>query len=1122
MNAPQCDRSNTQTGQRHRSVVRSTEEKAGLRLLARLSSILIAGSVLGSAVAEGQSIYVLTSDGKLASTPLARPGAISAGVTINGVTAGETLVGIDVRPQNQQLYALGVNATANTATFYHLSPETGFAAVVGTASSIAFTTDGATPVDFPDPATVTWDIDFNPAADRLRVVAGSLTFRANPNTGGPVDGDNGGAAGSVTGMNPDGPINGGTVVVGAAGYTNNFANNGNVTTLYTLDGVTNSLFIQNPPNSGTQTLGVSITLSGPQLDFEPFGFDIAPGVNAPAANAAVTTGSGIGLLQVGGVKSLYSINLVTGAATALGGNIANAVSMAIRTEAGAAIGLAAGGTQLIRFNTATPGTTTTQAIGAITAGEVLVGIDMRPQTGQLMGLGVNKDTDTATLYLIDPQNGGVTVVGAASGIAFDDGAGNAVQLPDPATTGYGVDFNPTVDRVRVVTSSGLNFRVNPNTGAPVDGNLGGVTAVPNTNTDGSINGGGSTGVSGTAYTNSFARNLSVVGTTTQYTLDAASNTLFIQNPPNVGTQTVALPVTLGGSPLDFTDVNGFDIPAGVAVGTSNTPAVGEGWFVATVGGVTGLYGVDLATGAATSKGNVGAGATGLTGFIVNTTPALTVEAPVGTVLADAVDNVEFGSAVLAQAVTQTVTLRNAGSQVLTYSTSLDAGTAYAITGGGSGSIPGGGTTTITVAFTPQATGSILDVLRIANNDATVPSFDISLTGQGYVALANDAATTTTGSTRIYVLANDGLDNSVTITSVSDGAVSFDGRTVTVSDGYTGTFTYFTSNGGRGIVTVTAGTPTPNPTSFAGVISDFDDALIGSAKVTISANDVATVQLIGGTLKVNAKVVFPTGQTTASTFTPLGYLTLTKNSDGTIELSLSALGGNVGGTLQALVTSATATKFHIALRSIDSAFPGGGYAIATVSKKGAVSVVGLLPDGVPFSAGSSLRDNGTVAIYGVVNKAKPPAIVAGELVTANLAETDVTGEISWLKLPQLANVKGLHLGGVDTLLTANGSIFDGTVALPAGSGTLKLSGGNLAGDETATVTVTAGVPALSGSLQAWTGVKPKVGKFAAKVAVPNVTKPVKGSGLYLPKSNSAWGFFPGSSVGGRIELSVPQI
>jgi hypothetical protein len=105
-------------------------------------------------------------------------------------------------------------------------------------------------------------------------------------------------------------------------------------------------------------------------------------------------------------------------------------------------------------------------------------------------------------------------------------------------------------------------------------------SVAGVNTDASINGlpAGSTGVSATAYTNSFAQSLTG-GTTTQYTLDAASNSLFIQNPPNTGTETSQIAVTLGGNPLDFSDVNGLDIPASVRVSTSNAAATGEGWFV---------------------------------------------------------------------------------------------------------------------------------------------------------------------------------------------------------------------------------------------------------------------------------------------------------------------------------------------------------------------------------------------------------------------------------------------------------------------------------------------------------------------------------------------------------------
>lgn len=348
------------------------------------------------------------------------------------------------------------------------------------------------------------------------------------------------------------------------------------------------------------------------------GFDIPAGINVATANTPAT-GQAFSALTVGGVTEFYAIELSTGVATrvgTIGTGTTPVQGFAIQNQASGGtpiVGLTTANT-LVRFNSNSPGTVTTVAIAGLTAGETLVGIDYRPATGQLFGLGVNDATNTGTAYIIDPQTGAATLVGAAAGqIAFVDATGTPVDLP--AAGNYGFDFNPTVDRIRVVTNSGLNFRLNPITGASADGDLGGAAgSVAGTNPDGSINSlpTGSTGVDAVAYTNSFAG----ATATTQYTLDSTSNSLFIQNPPNSGTQTSLLPVTLNGTPLDFTAVSGFDIPSGVRVATSNTAASGQALAALSVGGTTGLYGINLGTGAATSLGSVGAGTTSLVGLAV--------------------------------------------------------------------------------------------------------------------------------------------------------------------------------------------------------------------------------------------------------------------------------------------------------------------------------------------------------------------------------------------------------------------------------------------------------------------------------------------------------------------------
>ena len=1078
---------------------------------------LAAAAVFVAWPAMAQTLFVLTTDGRLATTTVTNPSLVSTPLTITGVTATDTLVAIDVRPQNQNLYALGVNAVADTVQLYLLSPITGLAVPLGSAAGYVNGAGGT--VDFP---AAGWDIDFNPAADRLRVVNSSgLNFRMNPNTGGLVDGDLGGAAGSVAGLNTDGPINGATTSAHGAAYTNNSPNNGNLTTLYTLDATTNGLFIQNSPNAGTQTNGLTVTiLNIATLDFSAVsGFDIAPGVNTAVSNAAVSSGVGVVVLKTATDSILYTIDLAT-AAVSPRGNL-DVRSMAIVPDLGAAIAVNSAGTSLLRFDPTAPGTTTTVAITGVVAGETLVGIDGRPQTGQTYVLGVNATANTATLYLLEPQSALATVVGTASQIAFVDAGGSPVDLPDPAVVGYGIDFNPTVDRLRVVTGSGLNFRVNPNTGAPVDGNLNSGTPT-GINADGPLNG-GSTGAQATAYTNSYAQSLTG-GVTTQYSFSSASDTLFIQNPPNAGTLTNPLPVTLGGSPLDLTSLNGFDIPSTVAVAASNTAAAGQGWIVATVGGVTGVYRVDLPTGAATSIGALGAGSTAVAGLVVwavePVSADIDVESPVGTSIFDGGGTIGFGTAQIGSTVTRSILVKNVGGKTLAYTTTVDGG-AFTVTQNPAANLASATNTTLNITFTASAAGIANGTLHILSNDPDEASFEIALTATGVVALTDDAAVALSGTTRIYPLANDELPGDLTITGVSNPSVIIEGRSLVIPANFAGTFIYTVDNGtvsGNATVTVSTGTAVLNPTRFSGLLTDAGGTIFGGAIVGTSASG-ATVQLRLRSSAVSAKFSFPAGTTPVVVQTAIGPLTLIRNAQD-VSLSLLFNGRTYTGTLRAAVSTTTAETHHIALASIDAEFPGGGYIIAAKAATGAVRLAGLLPDGRPFSAAGYLRDNNTIAFYTKeIDGTNPSGFLGGELTAANLTKTDVTGEIAWIKPPQRPGALGNELGGVNTILTANGSIFTGTIPL-AGPGTLTLSGGNLAATQSNAVTVNAGIPAPIGALRAWTVVAPMSGRFTAKVLVPGITPAVNGGGIYLPKSNTAWGYFRGRTDGGRIELTVP--
>jgi hypothetical protein len=232
------------------------------------------------------------------------------------------------------------------------------------------------------------------------------------------------------------------------------------------------------------------------------------------------------------------------------------------------------GSLLISFDPTSPGVGAIMPISGVTAGQTLVGIDFRPANGLLYGLGINATTDTGTLYSISVLTGLATAVGSFGGVG------------DLTTGGYGFDFNPSVDRIRVTTDTGLNFRLNPN-----NGTLAGLDTAT------------AAAIDGAAYTNNQLNNGNI---TTLYTLDSNTDVLNIQFPPNGGVQNL-----VGPTGVDFSAVNGFDIPAGINAPANNSPASGFGFALLTVSGVTGLYDINLSTGAATLAGN----------FLNGTTPA---------------------------------------------------------------------------------------------------------------------------------------------------------------------------------------------------------------------------------------------------------------------------------------------------------------------------------------------------------------------------------------------------------------------------------------------------------------------------------------------------------------------
>jgi hypothetical protein len=237
---------------------------------------------------------------------------------------------------------------------------------------------------------------------------------------------------------------------------------------------------------------------------------------------------------------------------------------------------------LATFDTADPSAVTVRTIGGLEASETAVGLDRRPATGELMLVTVPTGVVANGLvrtYSLDPTTAVATLVGSIPG-----------TVPGAADVPTGVNFNPVVDRIRVVNAGNENFRINPNN-ATLSGN----------DTDLTYNAPATGPVTAVAYDRNVAPGppgtLAPPGTlTTLYGIDVGSDRLVTiggvggQNPggPNGGKVDAA--GTLGVA-VDDNDDAGLDITAG-----------GTAFASLRVAGVPGLYRVNLAGGTASLIG----------------------------------------------------------------------------------------------------------------------------------------------------------------------------------------------------------------------------------------------------------------------------------------------------------------------------------------------------------------------------------------------------------------------------------------------------------------------------------------------------------------------------------------
>ncbi|MEJ7559176.1 MAG: DUF4394 domain-containing protein [Pedobacter sp.] len=263
--------------------------------------------------------------------------------------------------------------------------------------------------------------------------------------------------------------------------------------------------------------------------------------------------------------------------------------------------------RLLSLNAKNPSSVLSQvSISGLQTGENILGIDFRPATGQLYGIG-----SSSRLYVIDYKTGAARAIGATAFATAISG------------TSFGFDFNPTVDRIRLVSSSGQNLRLNPETGSVmiVDGVINGVTNAQ---------------VSSVAYTSNRAG----AATTTLFDIDAATDKLYKQDPPNDGKL-----VEVGSLGVDVDQIGGFDINPDGSVALAALQVSGQ----------SSLFTVDLTSGKAMKIANLSGQITGIAiptepvAYAISTSNELLIFNPSSqtpTLVAKTITGIQVGESIL--------------------------------------------------------------------------------------------------------------------------------------------------------------------------------------------------------------------------------------------------------------------------------------------------------------------------------------------------------------------------------------------------------------------------------------------------------------------------------------------
>ena len=428
---------------------------------------IVAGLLVSGAAQAQTTLYGITTANEIFTiSNVNTPGVINGPYAISGVASGQLLAGLDARPGNGALYAIGYDSVTQMAELYTISNS----GTVYTANAVSGTL-----------ASMNLGGTSNAAFDFVSTADNQVRIVGRNGNNYVMNADNGTVTSTGTsGLSFAGGdlYSGLTSALAATAYTNSYYG-ADATDEVGYDAVNNVLvkmdagsYLNGFTNTSNTLHSVGITTGVIFNATGSIGMD-AWYDSMTHSNTVFMTGS---TLLSGAHLYKYDLSSMTGTLTdlgAIGGGSLNVRDIAFGAQ-GATTGSVAGHLvtglslnlrKLIYFDSQNPNNISkVVSLNGMASGQTMIGIDYS-SNGMLYGLGYNSGSHTYQLYTIDSATGAVSAVNSTAyslNLGSDDGSGNYINA--------GFRFEATgYNLIRVIGNNGtVNSEIDATTGAVVE------------------------------------------------------------------------------------------------------------------------------------------------------------------------------------------------------------------------------------------------------------------------------------------------------------------------------------------------------------------------------------------------------------------------------------------------------------------------------------------------------------------------------------------------------------------------------------------------------------------------------------------------------------------------------